>query len=96
MEQNSLKDADVFFLSGLTQAPSQNPDAMLGEICMTVLSTIRSGGNVIFPCYPSGIIYDLFECLGTHLDSNGCGAPFYFISPHAETSLAYSNILAEW
>jgi integrator complex subunit 9 len=97
MEQGALKEVDIFILSGLTQAPTHNPDSMMGEICMTVVSTLRNGGNVIFPCYPSGIIYDLFECLANHLDSTGYGTyPFYFIAPQAETSLAYSNILAEW
>lgn len=97
MEQSCLKEADIFILTGLTRAPQYNPDAMMGEICMAVIHTLRQGGNVLFPCYPSGIIYDLFECLTTHLEQQGYGSyPFYFISPHAETSLAYSNILAEW
>jgi len=97
MEQSALKDSDIFILAGLTQAPTHNPDTMMGEICMTVVNTLRGGGNVVFPCYPSGIIYDLFECLANHLDSSGYGNyPFYFIAPHSETSLAYSNILAEW
>ncbi|CAL8143878.1 unnamed protein product [Orchesella dallaii] len=97
MEQSSLKDANIFILTGLTRAALHNPDAMMGEICMAVVHTLRNGGNVLFPCYPSGIIYDLFECLTNHLEAHGYGTyPFYFISPHAETSLAYSNILAEW
>lgn len=59
--------------------------------------TLRSGGCVLIPCYPSGVVYDLFECLSTHLDKSGFSqVPLFFISPVAETSLAYSNILAEW
>jgi len=97
MEQAALKDADVFLLTGLTQAPSYNPDAMMGEVCVTTLHAFKAGGNVIFPLFGSGVIYDLFECLTNHLDSNGYAHyPYYFISPHAESSLAYSNILAEW
>ena len=39
----------------------------------------------------------MFECLSTHLDKSGFSqVPLFFISPVAETSLAYSNILAEW
>lgn len=49
------------------------------------------------PVYSSGVIYDLLECLIPHLDNSGFGAvPVYFISPVADQSLAYSNILAEW
>ncbi|CAG2181291.1 unnamed protein product, partial [Oppiella nova] len=55
------------------------------------------GGNVLVPCYSSGVIYDLFECLALHLEQSGhVSVPMYFVSPVAEHSLAYSNILAEW
>jgi integrator complex subunit 9 len=43
------------------------------------------------------VIYDLFECLVSHLESAGFSTiPIYFASPVADQSLAYSNILAEW
>lgn len=59
--------------------------------------TLRAGGNVLIPCYPSGVVYDLFECLSTTVNTPGCSrVPMFFISPVADTSLAYSNILAEW
>ncbi|RLU21019.1 hypothetical protein DMN91_007635 [Ooceraea biroi] len=97
MEQATLKHANMLILTGLTQTPTANPDTMLGELCMTVAVTLRAGGCVLIPCYPSGVVYDLFECLSTHLDKSGfTQVPLFFISPVAETSLAYSNILAEW
>ena len=69
----------------------------LGELCMNVGVTLRNGGSVLIPCYPSGVVYDLFECLSSSLDSHGLSQiPMFFISPVAESSLAYSNILAEW
>ena len=59
--------------------------------------TLRNGGNVLVPCYPSGVTYDLFECLSHHLEScNLLTVPMYFVSPVADSSLAYSNIYAEW
>ncbi|XP_018344280.1 PREDICTED: integrator complex subunit 9 [Trachymyrmex septentrionalis] len=97
MDQVTLKHANLLILTGLTQTPTANPDTMLGELCMTVAVTLRAGGCVLIPCYPSGVVYDLFECLSTHLDKSGfTQVPLFFISPVAETSLAYSNILAEW
>ncbi|XP_003428131.1 integrator complex subunit 9 [Nasonia vitripennis] len=97
MEQTTLKHANLLILTGLAQMPAANPDTMLGELCMTVAMTLRSGGCVLIPCYPSGVVYDLFECLSSHLDKSGFAqVPLFFISPVAETSLAYSNILAEW
>ena len=59
--------------------------------------TLKHGGNVLVPCYPSGTIYDLFEILSVHLDQCGLSsASMYFVSPVANHSLAYSNIYAEW
>ena len=59
--------------------------------------TLMNQGNVLIPCYSSGIIYDLLECLVGNLDASGLGSiPIFFISPVADQSLAYSNILAEW
>lgn len=59
--------------------------------------TLKNGGSVLIPCYPSGVVYDLFECLSTNLDNHGFSQiPMFFISPVADSSLAYSNILAEW
>ncbi|KAL7299713.1 hypothetical protein TKK_0007465 [Trichogramma kaykai] len=97
MEQNMLKHANAIILTGLAPLPNQNPDTMLGEFCMTIATTLRQGGCVLIPSYPSGVIYDLFECLSIHLDKTGLSqVPLFFISPVAETSLAYSNIFAEW
>lgn len=97
MEQAPLKNADVLILCGLTQTPVYDPDAMLGEFCAAVASTLRNGGNVLVPCYSSGVTYDLFECLSSHLDNQGLSSvPLVFVSPMADSSLAYSNIYAEW
>ncbi|KAL1123383.1 hypothetical protein AAG570_002465 [Ranatra chinensis] len=97
MDQNVLKNCNVLILTGLTQTPTVNPDTMLGELCMAVAATLKANGSVLIPCYPSGVVYDLFECLSSHLDSSSLSSiPMYFISPVADMSLGYSNILAEW
>lgn len=97
MDHNPLKNFNALILSSLTQTPLVNPDSMLGELCITVATTVRSGGNVLIPCYPSGVAFDLFECLPQHLESSGSlTVPMFFLSPVAESSLAYSNILADW
>lgn len=62
-----------------------------------VVSTVKAGGNVLVPCFASGVTYDLFECLAIHLDQAGLSSvPIYFVSPAAECSLAYANIYSEW
>ncbi|XP_029416975.1 integrator complex subunit 9 isoform X3 [Nannospalax galili] len=97
MDQASLKNSDVLLLTGLTQIPTANPDGMVGEFCSNLALTVRNGGNVLVPCYPSGVIYDLLECLYQYIDSAGLSSiPFYFISPVANSSLEFSQIFAEW
>ncbi|XP_031353559.1 integrator complex subunit 9-like isoform X2 [Photinus pyralis] len=97
MDHHALKNADVLIMTDLTQTPISNPDSMLGLLCVVVSLTLRGGGNALIPCYPSGVIYDLFECLSIKMQDLGVqNCPMFFISPVADMSLAYSNILAEW
>lgn len=97
MEQSALKNSDVLIMCCLTQTPTANPDTMIGEFCVNTALTLKNGGNVLVPCYSSGVVYDLLECLSGHLESMGLGGvPLYFVSPVADKSLAYSNIYAEW
>lgn len=68
-----------------------------GDLCVHAAVTLRAGGCVLCPVYPSGVLYDLLECLSAHLDTAGLQhVPMYVVSPVADSSLAYSNILAEW
>ncbi|XP_030745893.1 integrator complex subunit 9 [Sitophilus oryzae] len=97
MDHHALKNADILIMTDLTQTPISNPDSMLGVLCVVVGLTLRGGGNVLIPCYPTGVVYDLFECLSGKMQELGVSnCPMFFISPVADTSLAYSNILAEW
>jgi len=97
MDQVSLRGADVMIMTALSHTPTQMPDPSIGEFCRIVCDTLKNAGNVLVPCYPSGIIYDLFECLSNQMDMNGLTTiPMFFFSPVADSSLAYSNIMAEW
>lgn len=97
MDQSLLKNSDALIMTGFTGAPTANPDAMLGEFCTHLATTLKNGGNVLVPCCPSGVLYDLFECLYSYMDNaNLTSIPIYFISPVADSSLAYANIYAEW
>ncbi|XP_075987393.1 integrator complex subunit 9 [Anticarsia gemmatalis] len=97
INQAALRGADLLVLAALTQTPAHNPDHMLGDLCVHATVTLRAGGSVLCPVYPSGVLYDLLECLSAHLDGAGLAhVPLYVVSPVADSSLAYSNILAEW
>ncbi|KAJ0182858.1 hypothetical protein K1T71_002227 [Dendrolimus kikuchii] len=97
INQAALRGADLLVLAALTQTPAHNPDHMLGDLCVHATVTLRGGGSVLCPVYPSGVLYDLLECLSAHLEGAGLAhVPLYVLSPVADSSLAYSNILAEW
>ncbi|XP_065844002.1 integrator complex subunit 9-like isoform X2 [Oscarella lobularis] len=97
LDCNPMRNSDVLLLSGLTEVPAYSPDVMVGELCTALATTLRNGGNVLVPCFPAGVIYDLLECLPPYMDGMGLqNVPIYFLSPAAETSLAYSNIFGEW
>ncbi|XP_050346894.1 integrator complex subunit 9 [Nymphalis io] len=97
INQAALRGADLLILAALTQTPAHNPDHMLGDLCVHATVTLRAGGSVLCPVYPSGVLYDLLECLSAHLEGAGLAhVPLYVVSPVADSSLAYSNILAEW
>lgn len=97
VNQAALRGAELLVLAALTQTPAHNPDNMLGDLCMSAAATLRAGGCVLLPVHVSGVVYDLLECLSAHLEGAGMGTiPLYLVSPAAQRSLAYSNILAEW
>jgi integrator complex subunit 9 len=50
-DQSGLKNADVLLLTGLSQTPSVNPDAMLGEFCQSVASTLKVWVETVFPWF---------------------------------------------
>lgn len=96
-EAQPLQKADVMILTNLTASPLLNPDGMLGDFCSHTIQTLQKKGNVLVPCYPCGMVYDLIECIAGQLTAaNLTSVPIYFLSPVAESSLAYANILGEW
>nr|KAF6379108.1 hypothetical protein mMyoMyo1_009942 [Myotis myotis] len=91
MDQASLKNSKVLVLTGLTQIPTANLEGMVGEFFSNLMLTVLNRGNVLVPCYPLGVIYDLLECIYQYIDSTGLSSiPFHF------NSLEFSQIVAEW
>lgn len=93
IEHQFLRGVDVLLMTSLNQTPLANPNTLLGELCQAVENTLKNGGNVLIPCHSAGDVYDLFECLSGHLESEGILNTMYFVSPVAHKSLAYSGIL---
>jgi len=97
MEIDRLETADILIITNISSTPS-NPDNIITDLANHIGATTSGGGNVLLPCEPSGVaILDLIEVLHNYLSGMGLPkVPIYFISPVAEASIAYSNIVAEW
>ncbi|KAH7725425.1 hypothetical protein AAVH_06875 [Aphelenchoides avenae] len=85
-----MANLDAFILTSVSRFPDSQPAYMVGKFLREVTETLRKGGNVLVPCTPTGIIYDLFE------QNISRDVPVYFISPVADSALAYANIFAEY
>ncbi|CAK8681318.1 unnamed protein product [Clavelina lepadiformis] len=97
LDSKFLSNSDLLIFTGLTQAPTHNPDSMLAELCSCLGKTVKAKGNVLIPCLPFGLLYDLLECLLSYMEtSNIINVPIYLVSPSAKASLALSQINAEW
>nr|XP_039259766.1 integrator complex subunit 9-like [Styela clava] len=97
MDITPLRNSDALIFTGLSRMPTNNPDNMISEFCSCLAVTLKAGGNVLVPCFPSGLVYDLLECLLAYLDQAGLtNIPIYFISPVAKDSLAFSQVYSEW
>eukprot|EP01098_Paradermamoeba_levis_P010049 TRINITY_DN4207_c0_g2_i1.p1 TRINITY_DN4207_c0_g2~~TRINITY_DN4207_c0_g2_i1.p1 ORF type:complete len:704 (-),score=190.32 TRINITY_DN4207_c0_g2_i1:65-1936(-) len=97
MEINKMKGCDLLILSKLTNEPSVSPESSLERLLTNLGMTLNSGGNVLMPIHASGFIFDLFEIFHNYLAGVGLSyIPMYFISPLADATLAYSNIVGEW
>eukprot|EP01105_Mastigella_eilhardi_P007452 TRINITY_DN1888_c0_g1_i1.p1 TRINITY_DN1888_c0_g1~~TRINITY_DN1888_c0_g1_i1.p1 ORF type:complete len:590 (+),score=129.76 TRINITY_DN1888_c0_g1_i1:2-1771(+) len=78
--------------------PQQQPqcysyEQTLQEFTAIVGSTLRQGGNVLVPCYPTGVLFDLLEQL--HKDVP-LAHPALVVSPRANEHFAYTTICTEW
>ena len=97
MEVMSLANPDVLLLSNLSLNPMYFPDSTLSEVCNVVISTVKSGGNVLIPCHSTGVILDLIEWLIQNLNKNLLSdVPIIIVSPVADAALAHPDIYGEW
>ena len=60
-DTTALKEPDILILSGVKACESFSPDKSVHEFCRLTTDTLKNHGNVLFPVYPSGIVFDLLE-----------------------------------
>nr|CAG8442319.1 14828_t:CDS:10 [Entrophospora candida] len=97
-DKTILDIADVIVMCDLCQGKNEMQfEHTLHKIGESVVNTLATKGNVLFPCTLNGVIFDIIEHLGKYLRAKGFhSVPIYAVSPVAEESLKYSNISGEW
>eukprot|EP01135_Chromosphaera_perkinsii_P001768 Nk52_evm37s210 gene=Nk52_evmTU37s210 len=99
LDVDALRDSEVLLVTGVATEPLRTPQQQFQEMCAHIATTLHQGGQVLIPCYPTGVIYDLLEYIHSHLSAQegllGM-VPMVFVSEVAQASLAYANIFAEW
>uniref|UniRef100_A0A915KW76 Beta-Casp domain-containing protein n=1 Tax=Romanomermis culicivorax TaxID=13658 RepID=A0A915KW76_ROMCU len=99
IETDYQKNSDALIFACLRQNSSvhQNPDLMMTDFCKSIISNLKMGGNVLAPCYSTGLIFDQLECLCSEMDQSSLShVPIYILGFSMESSMAFANIYAEW
>uniref|UniRef100_A0A7E4VPT3 Beta-Casp domain-containing protein n=1 Tax=Panagrellus redivivus TaxID=6233 RepID=A0A7E4VPT3_PANRE len=97
METKRFRQLDVLIPTSLREVAA-NPGDAIANICATIVSNLKKGGNVLVPTEPVGPFYGLIECLIGEMDRsapNQC-YPVYIISPVASRAHSWTNISGEW
>eukprot|EP00039_Didymoeca_costata_P018447 m.333485 g.333485 ORF g.333485 m.333485 type:complete len:646 (-) comp17154_c0_seq1:2212-4149(-) len=97
LDTKAMRHSDVLVLAGLTRWPKRKPDDSIREMLSLIVWTLRNKGNVLIPCYCTGIVHDLVEIIVEHLrQAKVRDTPVFFLSPSSRHSLEYSNICSNW
>uniref|UniRef100_A0A1I7ZWE9 Beta-Casp domain-containing protein n=1 Tax=Steinernema glaseri TaxID=37863 RepID=A0A1I7ZWE9_9BILA len=98
VQWDHMRSADHLVLTTMCLNQDNSPNEQVLNIGKVVVETLRKGGNVLLPMAPTGTIYDMFEILCSNMDGGQISVevPIYFVSPVADSTLAYANIYAEY
>ncbi|VIO89361.1 conserved hypothetical protein [Brugia malayi] len=98
VQWDQLRGCDALILTSICRFPEHSPETSVCHAFAVIADTLKRNGSVLMPICPTGILYDLLEVISMQLDQHDVpvDVPVYFISPVAESTLAYSNIYVEW
>ncbi|KAJ2690993.1 Integrator complex subunit 9 [Coemansia spiralis] len=69
----------------------------INQLCSTAISTLKQRGRVLLIGEPYGVTQDVFQLVAEHTQALNLPLPqFIFVSPVAERTLQYGNIMGEW
>ncbi|KAJ2456836.1 Integrator complex subunit 9 [Coemansia sp. RSA 2424] len=88
----SYEDEDI----GAARANAQVLQRV-SQLCSTAISTMKQRGRVLLIGEPYGVTQDIVQLVAEHTQSLNLPLPqFIFVSPVAERTLQYGNIMGEW
>ena len=101
-KEPTLKGADVaIFAHQNTEPKEKSMEQSLQEFSKAVIGTVGSGGSVVIPCTPWGIMIDAIEQLWTQqlIISGGSGMrkiPIFIVSEAAHDIMEFTTVCGEW
>ncbi|CAJ0585948.1 unnamed protein product, partial [Mesorhabditis spiculigera] len=97
VDWDSIGGADRLILTSLSTS-YRVPQTLIVELLKETISTLRNGGNVLFPILPTGLIFDLIAVISEQMTKQGISldVPIYFISPVGKRTLAFANVNSEY
>ncbi|TKR82597.1 hypothetical protein L596_016294 [Steinernema carpocapsae] len=98
VQWENLRRMDHLVLTTMCTDRDNSPNERVVDIGAVVVETLKKNGSVLMPMAPTGTIYDMFDLLSRNMDLGGISpdTPIYFVSPVADSTLAYANIYAEY
>ncbi|KAJ2373313.1 Integrator complex subunit 9 [Coemansia sp. RSA 2607] len=76
---------------------SAHVSQLLNQLCSTAISTLKQRGRVLLVGEPYGITQDIVQLVSENIVALNLPQPqFVFVSPIAEHTLQYGNIMGEW
>ncbi|KAJ2787453.1 Integrator complex subunit 9 [Coemansia interrupta] len=76
---------------------SAHVSQLLNQLCSTAISTLKQRGRVLLVGEPYGVTQDIVQLVSENIVALNLPQPqFVFVSPIAEHTLQYGNIMGEW
>ncbi|KAJ3010134.1 Integrator complex subunit 9 [Thoreauomyces humboldtii] len=92
-----FEPSDAMVITQAAVRDGSHANVGLAEMLKAVVSTLEQQGNVLFPVYPCGSLFELIAFVSEYLQGSGfVHTPMHVVSSVAKRCLAMANIEGEW
>ncbi|KAI8825616.1 beta-lactamase-like protein [Fimicolochytrium jonesii] len=81
-------------------SPRRDPSLLknsISDMLRVVVRALENRGNVLFPCFPCGTMFDVIGFVSDYIKAAGyLDTPMHVVSPLAKRALHMANIQGEW